>query len=284
MAASPSPSGELTLGHVLGAAGVTELANVLVVRHAYRADGITAPEDVTDAKVLAYTPANRTPARRSSPKHPPPLWLAFMADGKWRSRFLIAFDNHGEIAEERTDVLRHFDLRPSGLLSALRKRLVIGWSRDAINWAKSGSVAATFPVVEIADPTSVPFPGFEHLLISHGELETVVTDSRYAGWRTALGAVQGIYLIADRSTGQLYVGKADGGERILGRWSAYARDGHGGNVALRELTATDLTRRRHFMFSTLRVFSPSATTAEVDEAESHFKRALLTRQFGLNRN
>ena len=32
------------------------------------------------------------------------------------------------------------------------------------------------------------------------------------------------------------------------------------------------------------VFGPSATTAEVDAAEAHYKRALLTRQYGLNRN
>ena len=32
-----------------------------------------------------------------------------------------------------------------------------------------------------------------------------------------------------------YVGKADGLERILGRWTAYARGGHGGNIALRDL-------------------------------------------------
>ncbi len=103
-------------------------------------------------------------------------------------------------------------------------------------------------------------------------------------WQTALGAVQGIYLIADTSTGQLYVGKADGGERILGRWTAYARDGHGGNIAMRDLAGRDPTHPRHFVFSILRVFGPSVPTAEVDEAESHFKRALLTRQHGLNRN
>jgi hypothetical protein len=45
---------------------------------------------------------------------------------------------------------------------------------------------------------------------------------------TALAAVQGVYLVADTSSGELYVGKADGTERLLGRWSAYARDGHGG--------------------------------------------------------
>jgi hypothetical protein len=41
--------------------------------------------------------------------------------------------------------------------------------------------------------------------------------------------VQGIYLITDSSNGKQYVGKADGTERILGRWKNYASDGHGGN-------------------------------------------------------
>jgi hypothetical protein len=38
------------------------------------------------------------------------------------------------------------------------------------------------------------------------------------------------------------------------------------------------------VFSILRVFDPSAPTTEVNAAESHFKQALMTRQFGLNRN
>ena len=46
-----------------------------------------------------------------------------------------------------------------------------------------------------------------------------------------------IDLITDRSNGEQYVGKADGAERILGRWMSYARDRHGGNQALRELAA-----------------------------------------------
>lgn len=140
------------------------------------------------------------------------------------------------------------------------------------------------PLVEIADPARVPFPGFDNVLITHDELLAVVEDSRYAEWRTALAAVQGVYLIADSSSGRLYVGKADGSERLLGRWSAYVRDGHGGNLAFRELAAVDASHRRHFVFSILRVFGPSATAAEVDAAEAHYKRALLTRQHGLNRN
>jgi hypothetical protein len=122
------------------------------------------------------------------------------------------------------------------------------------------------------------------VLISFGELRAVVEDSRYASWRTVLRSVQGVYLIADDSNGGLYVGKADGQERILGRWSAYARDGHGGNLALRDLAGLDPSHARHFFFSILRVFGPNAAPGEVDEAEAHYKRALLTtRHIGLNR-
>lgn len=134
------------------------------------------------------------------------------------------------------------------------------------------------------DPQNVDFPGFDRLLLTRAELRIALEDSRYAAWRTALGSVQGVYLISDTSTGRHYVGKADGGERVLGRWSAYARDGHGGNIELRALVQVDADHARHFVFSLLRVFGPDTPVAEVDAVEAHFKRALLSREFGLNRN
>jgi len=45
----------------------------------------------------------------------------------------------------------------------------------------------------------------------------------------------GVYLITDTRDGRQYVGKADGLENIRQRWSAYAANGHGGNVELRGL-------------------------------------------------
>ena len=117
------------------------------------------------------------------------------------------------------------------------------------------------------------------------DLSCAVADSRYGAWQVALGSVQGVYLIADSTNGKLYVGKADGRERILGQWSAYARDGHGGNVALRDLAGLDPSHARHFVFSILRVFGPSVIASEVSEAEAHYKRALLSRRpFGMNWN
>lgn len=274
--------GDLTFGHVLAAAGL-DPTNVVVIRHTYTADGLQSEADLTPEKLLAYTRAQGAGPNHKLGKVPRPLWLCFMADGKRRSRFLVAYENRGEMVEERTEDLRFFDLRLSAALSALTNRLVVEWSKDAVNWAKTGEIASAFPVVEIADPEVVPFPGFDNVLLTYNELQTVVEDSRYAAWRTALGAVQGIYLIADALDGKLYVGKADGGERLLGRWSQYAKDAHGGNVALKEL-AVDPSHRQHLQFSILRVLGPSVPTAEVDAAEAHYKRAMLTRKFGLNRN
>jgi hypothetical protein len=70
-------------------------------------------------------------------------------------------------------------------------------------------------------------------------------------------------------------------------------DGHGGSVALHELShhsaegeamVTKTGHARHFVFSLLRVFGPSTPPSEVNSVESHYKEALMTRKFGLNRN
>lgn len=280
--ASASPEFTLTLGHVLHAAGVTDLQSVLAIRHTQSPLGIANAEDVAAEHILRYT--REQDLRGKVPSTPPPLWLLFMGEGGRRSRLLWSYQNFGELVGERTAKSRFFDLRPSTFLASLNGRLVIEWSRDAVNWAKPGTTAAGFQVVEIADPAVVPFPGFDRLVIDYSTLQRVISDRRYADWRTALRSVQGIYLIADTKTGRLYVGKADGSERILGRWSTYAQDGHGGNVALRALAGADATHAQHFRFSILRVFGPTATAEEVNAAESHYKTALLTRPFGYNEN
>lgn len=154
--------GTLNLGHVLAASGVTDVSDVVVLRHT-PSDELQTFGGVTPAGVLAYTRAQRG---NKLPARPAGTWLIFLADGRRRSRFFGAYDNQGEVGEERTADLRFFDLRPSSLMSALTNRLVVEWPKDTINWAKPGPSAATFPVVEIADPEVVDFPGFDRVLIS----------------------------------------------------------------------------------------------------------------------
>ncbi|WP_247826753.1 GIY-YIG nuclease family protein [Arthrobacter antioxidans] len=275
-------TGKLDLGHLLRAAGV-DPDDVVVIRHTAR--GLSADNAVAWGESLRdYT---RTQGRRHSklPKVPPRMWLVFLGTTGLLGRFITAYENHGEIESEGTDVQRFFDLTPSDVFSAHKDRLVIEWTADPVNWAKVGEQAENVPVIEIADRAQVPFPGFDSIIVDFETLQEVTVDSRYREWQAALASVRGIYLIADTSTRRLYVGKADGADGFLSRWSEYAKTGHGGNAALRELGNIDLTHRRHFQFSILQVFSPNAPARQIDDAESHYKRVLLTRgESGLNRN
>lgn len=298
--ASPAVSSALTLSHILAGMGAdrnppVRLDQIHIIRHTFRPNDETAlrgPEDLTDGRVLEYTREQDISPRRF-PVAPPRFWVILIADGKNRSRLWGAFENHGELETQRTELCRYFDLQPTDFLAPLKDRLVIDWDNPR-SWHRgaSSASAARMQVVEIADRDKVPFPGFDGVLLSHPQLQDMVDDPRYGDWRAALSEVQGIYLITDSSNGQQYVGKADGAERILGRWTSYARDGHGGNVALRELAYASVgeaksvktDHARHFVFSLLRVFGPSTPSSEVNAAESHYKAALMTRKFGLNRN
>lgn len=278
-------TGALTLADLLTASGVNPGPDLAIIRHAYRADGLRDAADATAARVLEYTRVQEAMPGKARAAFAATKWLIFIADGGRRARLFAAYENLGEVPDERTEQLRSFDLRESDVLASLRGRLVIDWGRGALAWVRSGDTAASFPVIEIADPAIVPFPGFDSVCIGYDELQLVMEDSRYRDWRAALRSVKGVYLIADSTgPGRLYVGKADGVEGILGRWSQYARDGHGGNVALREISNIDPTHAGNYTFSILRVLGTNAAEIEIDAAESHYKNALLTRQFGHNAN
>lgn len=290
----------LTLGHVLSGIGAEQnppirLEDIHLIRHSFRTgdhNGLRGPEDLTAERVREYTRSQGISTRRF-PADPGRYWVVLIADGQRRSRLYGTFENFGELLDERTNTHRYWDLRPSSFLGPLVDRLVVEWGNPR-TWHRRATGAASMPVLEIADRDKVPFPGFDHVLLTHHELGEMISDHRYADWRVALSEVQGIYLITDSTTGKQYVGKADGAERILQRWMSYARDGHGGNLALRELAFSDIDgdegarvrtdHARHFLFSILRVFGPSTSSSEVDAAEAHYKRALMTREFGLNRN
>jgi len=294
--ATSSQSSSLKLGHILSGLGAEHdppigLEDIHVIRHSFNPgshDGLRGPEDLALERVIAYTRQQSVLTRRF-PADPARYWVILIADGQKRSRLYGTFENRGELAALRDDTYRTFDLHPSDFLAPLADRLVVEWNSPR-NWHRRGTSAADLPVLEIADRDKVPFPGFDGVRLTFHELQEMVESHRYEDWRAALREVQGIYLITDSTNGKQYVGKADGAERLLGRWSTYARDGHGGNVAFRELAMERVNpgdktaHARHFVFSILRVFGPSTPASEVNAAESHFKESLLTREFGLNRN
>jgi len=268
----------LTLDSIFRSAEI-DPAQIQVIRHAFvgkREDsemqGIHA--DSTDQEILEYT-AQQSANPRIFPAIPPSIWVVFVKEGGDRARFWAVVRNHGEVSNDGSS--RRFNLEVADDLSDLTNRLVIGW-RSPRTWRLNGPTASHYPVVEIADSRPIPFPGFDSLVLDYPQLQAIMREHRYSSWRTALSSVIGIYLITDTRDGRHYVGKADGVDNIRQRWSAYAANGHGGNVELRGLDPD------FFRFSLLRVFDPSTPTRAIDMSESHFKVALDSRKHGLNRN
>lgn len=268
----------LTLDSILCSGGI-DAVDSQVIRHAYVREhedtglqGIHA--DSTDQEILRYT-SQQSARQRVFPVEPSSIWVVFIREGGDRARLWSVVESRGEISNDGR--VRTFDLTVSDRLADLRNRLVIGW-RSPRTWRLSGPTAAGYPVLEIADAQPVPFPGFDRLVLNYPQLQAVMREHRYASWRTALSSVTGIYLITDTLDGRQYVGKADGAQSIHQRWNAYAANGHGGNVELRNIDPNN------FRFTVLRVFDPATPVREIDAAERHFKLALDTRKHGLNRN
>ncbi len=130
MTTSATITGDLRLGHILAATGL-ELSDVVLLRHTFTKGGLESPSDLTADKVMDYT--RRQDINNKLGRTPPRFWLIFIADGSRRSRFLTAYENHGEVPAELTETLRYFDLRPSEVLSSLVGRLVVEWSHDPVN-------------------------------------------------------------------------------------------------------------------------------------------------------
>lgn len=279
--------GVLLLGHVFAAAAL-QPDETIVIRHVYRTDSdhLRGPEDLANRdKLLTYTSLQAVDSR-SFPATPPRYWVVCIGEGR-NARLITVYENRGELARFTRDDGwhgRNFDLRETDLLNSYRQRLTFGWSNPR-RWCTYGGTAAKSEILALADPIAPPFPGFDTLVLTQAELRTVINDPLYEHWRTALESVQGIYLITDSSNGKHYVGQTAGGQRILGRWSQYAHNGHGGNKELVSLFRRDPDHAEHFVYSLLRVFGPSVDPDVVHAAESHYKSALMSRQpFGLNHN
>lgn len=137
------------------------------------------------------------------------------------------------------------------------------------------------PYYEVAEK----FPGYENINLSWHELRYVL---KLRTWKTALENQKGVYLITDAKTNKRYVGSAYGNNMILGRWSDYAKDGHGGNKELRKLVSEQGIDyvKDNFRYSILDIYKSTVDDETIITRESWWKELLLTRNpdFGYNAN
>jgi hypothetical protein len=168
--------------------------------------------------------------------------------------------------------LHRYDLTRDKGLAQYVDRLSIDWGRGTRAWVQS---AARQPkaVRALMDREDPPFPGFSQFCIDVDEVPGL-----YASWQQRLREVKGIYVLVDKDTGHQYIGSAKGEESLLARFMAYAATGHGGNVELRRRKAA------RYQVGVLEIVNLALPDRRIEEIEAWWKRKLLTREFGLNRN
>lgn len=147
-------------------------------------------------------------------------------------------------------------------------------------WSQDLQVAEIRPdKLQIAE-----FPGYSWALLSKKHLDIIIKQE-IESWRSALRNVSGIYVIADRQTGKLYVGSATAGEGIWSRWCDYSITGHGGNQELIELLRSEGDAyAENFQFGILEIADTHASKEDIRQRETHWKELLLTRYHGYNAN
>lgn len=130
------------------------------------------------------------------------------------------------------------------------------------------------------------FPGYDNVRLSYGQLSAIINKAKQ-DWVAALRSQKAVYLITDKNTGKLYVGSAtsDNG-MLLQRWSAYVKNGHGGNkelMALVEKLGFEYVKS-HFQYSILENYNQKVEDKVILERESWWKETLQSRKWGYNAN
>ena len=129
------------------------------------------------------------------------------------------------------------------------------------------------------------FPGFQNINHDFSALEPIFKQEK-TDWKTALLNMKGVYLITDKSNGEMYVGSAFGEAGIWSRLACYIGTGHDWNDQLTKLiTEKGISyARTNFKFSMLEMMLMNTTDNFVLDREFYWKKVLLSREFGYNSN
>lgn len=274
----------LTFNLLLKDAGV-DPADVRLLRHETRRHRGQTPFSVWRSDVAAFDRYQSTQGRESRAWFRGAHWAAFVVTPDADTLFVGLYDIAGvepvppgwthalDDRELDPDVTDLYALSSSGLMAEHRGRLVIDWGPGTRSWRQLAANQDK-PIVELrralVDP---PFPGFAIFTAQLSDLETLPP-----GWRAALSAVHGVYLLTCPRTREQYVGSATGGDGFLGRWLGYVDDGHGGNAGLRSREPAD------YRVGILQVAGSGDDREAVVAMEANWKAKLQSREMGLNRN
>lgn len=276
----------LTIKHFLTAAGLdVPHDRIKLVRHSDHL-GRSIRQILSDGVFDTYQAEQ---SNEVQPFHKCDVILSFIGIAGNQAEFIGAYRVLGSRPFRRKD----FADVPEYLLLALREKVPRIWyhleelkefaplrGRLTVQWLGMRGWVQTkdLDVYELLPPgNEIRFPGYQDIVLTWSELKNIIATPRlHRDWKTALSASAGIYRIVDHSTGMTYIGAAYGTESLWGRWTNYARSGHGGNQMLLNLDPNN------FQWSIVRTLSGSMSAKEIIRVEKTEMRKHGSKAIGLN--
>ena len=216
--------------------------------------------------------------------------VVFIGEEQCTCRFIGVFKNNGPAGTTKEGVRYKLEEVKSDGFDLLKNQVVIEWGKSTQqfmhNWTTTKEVIQMY---KAADTSGVPyFTRYEDILLDYSQLKKVVKDKE---WKSKLEACNCVYVIADKKTGQQYVGVTYKNSKkglkagIWSRWSEYADNGHGGDIKLKELcTNNHKYAENYFQWSILEILPLNVIPKVAIDRETKWKDKLLSREFGYNNN
>lgn len=216
--------------------------------------------------------------------------VVFLAEEGCECRFIGVYRNYGpKRATGNGD--SEYTIEEVEGFEGLKDKVVIDWGKGTLSWMQNWqSTKNVRRIDQVNTGDDIPyFIRYEDVILSFSQLQKVVEDKE---WKSKLESLNCVYMILDKETGKQYVGvtykdmKPGIKNGILGRWTEYAKTGHGNNKLLVALLAEKgiSYADQNFQWTILETLPLNVTPKVAIDRESLYKKKFGTREHGYNEN
>lgn len=213
--------------------------------------------------------------------------VSFIGEESTSSRFIGVYKNKGilqMLPDYKGEAHARFDIQELAGFELLKERVVIDWN-NPVQWLQHYNEMPVIRIDRGLMENNLPvFVRYEDVVLDYIQLQTII-NSNNPEWKLRLESCNCIYLILDKSNGKQYIGSTYNTKGIWGRWSEYAKNGHGGDVELKKcIDADSKYAEKNFQWCILETLPIKILPEHAIERESLYKRKLGARIFGYCKN
>lgn len=213
--------------------------------------------------------------------------VSFIGEESTSSRFVGVYKNNGilqMLPDYKGEAYARFDIQEIPGFELLKERVVIDWN-NPVQWLQHYNEMPVIRIDRGLMENNLPvFVRYEDVVLNYVQLKTII-NSNNPEWKSRLESCNCIYLILDKSNGKQYIGSTYNTKGIWGRWSEYAKTGHGDDVELKKCIDSDPKyAEKNFQWCILETLPIKILQDQAIERESLYKRKLGTRIYGHNKN